>query len=221
MSEAVSRVRLGPIQNPVRGVLQVGAALLAAATTVEFAMAHGVASEVRTALLTFAVTAVALFTVSTAYHVLPWSPLWKRRMQRTDHAMIYFQIAGATTAFAVVALRDAERELLIGAAWAIAVIGAAQKTWLPHIHEKASIPFQVLQALLGVPALLAFSERFPDRTPELVLACSLYSTGAVIFVSGRPRLWPRVFSFHELFHVMIVAGYCLIWVLLSDALRGA
>jgi hemolysin III len=28
----------------------------------------------------------------------------------------------------------------------------------------------------------------------------------VLFVTRRPRLWPRVFSYHEVFHVFVVAG---------------
>jgi hemolysin III len=31
----------------------------------------------------------------------------------------------------------------------------------------------------------------------------------VIFATKRPRLFPRVFSYHELFHVLVVAGSTL------------
>lgn len=59
--------------------------------------------------------------------------------------------------------------------------------WLPDVvREKASIPVQVLQSLVAVPVLLAFSERFPDSTPVLAIACALYAVGTVIFVSERP-----------------------------------
>ena len=36
-----------------------------------------------------------------------------------------------------------------------------------------------------------------------------YSVGTVIFAIKRPRLLPRVFSYHELFHVLVVAGSTL------------
>jgi len=222
MSGAVSRIRLGPLHNPVRGLLHGSAAILAAAAAGEFAAAQGAAPELRAALVTFGLSAAALFTVSTLYHALPWNERWKRRMQRADHAMIYCKIAGVSTAFAVAGLRGAECDLVIAAAWGIAALGTAQKAWLPDVvHEKASIPFQVLQSLVAVPALLAFSERFPDSTPVLAIACALYAVGAVIFVSERPRLWPRVFSFHELFHGLVVAGFGLLWLLLSDVLAAA
>jgi hemolysin III len=28
----------------------------------------------------------------------------------------------------------------------------------------------------------------------------------IFLVTGRPRLWPRVFSYHEAFHVLVVAA---------------
>jgi len=34
----------------------------------------------------------------------------------------------------------------------------------------------------------------------------LYTVGVIMFVTQRPRLWPRVFSYHEVFHVFVVAA---------------
>ena len=34
----------------------------------------------------------------------------------------------------------------------------------------------------------------------------LYTLGLVFFATQRPRLWPSVFSYHEVFHVFVVAG---------------
>jgi channel protein (hemolysin III family) len=40
----------------------------------------------------------------------------------------------------------------------------------------------------------------------LGIAGALYTVGMVFLLTGRPRLFPRVFSHHELFHVMVVAA---------------
>ena len=32
----------------------------------------------------------------------------------------------------------------------------------------------------------------------------MYTVGMVFLVTNRPRLWPRVFSYHEAFHVLVV-----------------
>ena len=43
----------------------------------------------------------------------------------------------------------------------------------------------------------------------MVVGGLLYTSGTIIMVTGWPRLWPRVFSSHELFHVMVVAASAL------------
>ena len=40
----------------------------------------------------------------------------------------------------------------------------------------------------------------------IALGGLLYTLGMVLFVMQRPRLWPRVFSYHEVFHVLVVAA---------------
>ena len=58
-----------------------------------------------------------------------------------------------------------------------------------------------------LPAIGPFVERFPGTPAHLALAAAaLYVVGVVVFLTERPRLWPRVFSHHELFHVLLVAG---------------
>ena len=32
----------------------------------------------------------------------------------------------------------------------------------------------------------------------------LYTIGAVIYALGRPNPWPKVFGFHEIFHVFVI-----------------
>jgi hemolysin III len=34
----------------------------------------------------------------------------------------------------------------------------------------------------------------------------LYTTGAIVYATRRPNPYPRVFGFHEIFHVFVLAG---------------
>jgi hemolysin III len=34
----------------------------------------------------------------------------------------------------------------------------------------------------------------------------LYTLGAVVYALKRPNPWPRVFGFHEIFHLFTIAG---------------
>jgi len=69
------------------------------------------------------------------------------------------------------------------------------------------VSLQVAQGWLAVPLLLPLSERLPaSALLLLVLGGVLYTVGMLAYATRRPRLWPRVFSYHEVFHVLIVAG---------------
>lgn len=207
MSQATMRITIGPLHNPVRGLLHGSAALVAIAVAMQFLTIGGLEPGFHAALVAFAATQAALFLISASYHSIPWSPRWKRRMQRADHSMIFLAIAGSVTPLALLGLSERLQAPTIVAVWTIAVLGVVQKAFLPHVNERASIPVQVAQAALAVPALLGFARHFPGTPSQLaLLGIALYAIGAVVFVTERPRLWPRFFSFHELFHILVVAG---------------
>jgi hemolysin III len=39
-----------------------------------------------------------------------------------------------------------------------------------------------------------------------VLGGALYTLGGVVYAVRRPSPWPRVFGYHEIFHVLVVLG---------------
>src|SRR5882724_9764814 len=111
------------MQNPVRGILHGTAAALS--------LAGGIALWIRSsgdparqlALLIFALSLIALYTASSLYHSVPWRAVWKARMRRLDHAMIYVLVAGTYTPIALVVLEGAPRWMALAATWGIAAVG--------------------------------------------------------------------------------------------------
>jgi hemolysin III len=213
------------MQNPVRGFLH-GTAAVASCVGATFLWASCEGSGyARLSVLAFAVSLVALYTTSSLYHSVPWGVAWKRRMQRLDHSMIYVLIAGTYTPMAVIALDGWLRWAALGASWGIAALGIAQKAFWPRLPDGWSIAAQTAQGWLALPLFFPLSERLP--APALALALGggiLYSVGMVCLVTERPRLWPRVFSHHELFHVHVVAGsaahYALALLYLAPLVAG-
>jgi len=209
------RATLGPMQNPVRGLLHGSAALLSVVGAV-LLQARGEAGgpSARGALLVFGLSLVGLYAVSSLYHSVPWPPRWKQRLQRADHAMIYVLIAGTYTPVAAIVLDGWLRGATLAAVWAIAGIGVAQKVFRPHLHHRYSVALQALQGWLAVALLAPLSERLSGPALSLLVAGGLlYTLGLVAFATQRPRLWPRVFSYHEVFHVLVVAGSASHWAL--------
>lgn len=201
------RLTLGKMQNPVRGLLHGGAAVCSVVGAVLlWIRAEGHPSH-QVALLIFAVCMVALYTVSSLYHSIPWSAQWKGKMQRADHAMIYLQVAGTFTPVAFIALAGWHRWVALSLVWGIAVVGVVQKVRWPGLGAGLSITLQTLQGWTAILFLMPLMQRLP--VPALMLGLVggiFYTVGMVIFVVERPRLWPHVFSYHEVFHVLVVAG---------------
>ena len=217
MNEAARPLTVGPFQNPVRGLLHgAGAAwwLLFAA-----GLRDEPASPVLAVLLLCAASQAALFATSALYHSLPWRPRWKRRMQRADHAMIHVKIAGTITAVSWLALPAAPAAAAAAGAWALAAAGVAHKTCFAEPCVRHSIRLQLGHTLLGLPAVAAFAWQAPPGHVALLVGGGLaYLAGALCFLTRRPTLWPRVFSFHEVFHLLTLAGSGAHFALLARTL---
>jgi hemolysin III len=56
----------------------------------------------------------------------------------------------------------------------------------------------------------------------LALGGALYCAGAIVYALKRPRLWPRVFGFHEVFHILVIAATAVYFVFILEtvALQG-
>lgn len=204
------RLTLGAMQNPVRGFLHGGAALSSIAGTVWLWQRAAAGGGERLALVVFGLSMLALFSVSALYHSIDWDPARKKRMQRVDHSMIYVLIAGTYTPFAVAALDGWMRVAVLSAVWGITVAGIVQKAFFPRVRKRWSVAMQLFQGWLIVPCLVPLAHHVPPGAVVLLIAGGIaYTAGALCYVSQRPRLWPAVFSYHEVFHVCVVLAAAL------------
>ena len=205
MQGDLERLTLGRMQNPVRGFLH-GAAAGASMVGTMALWVHASPAHLP-ALLVFTVSMVALYTTSTLYHSVPWRAVWKARMQRADHSMIFVLIAATYTPLSWVVLDGWTRVAALIVAWGIALAGVAQKVFLPRVSESFTFAMMVVQGWLALPLFVPLARRLPGTAMVLMaLGGILYTVGMVFLVTERPRLWPRVFSHHEVFHVCVVAG---------------
>ena len=195
------------MQNPVRGLLHGVSALLSVVGAAALWSRTAGDPAQQSALLIFGLSLVGLYTVSSAYHSVRWNSLWKARMQRIDHAMIYVLIAGTYTPIAAIVLDGWLRFAALGTVWGITAVGVAQKLWWPQLGHGYSVALQVAQGWLAVLLLAPLYERLGWPAVGLLLLGGLfYSLGMVAFTTQRPRLWPHVFSYHEIFHILVVGG---------------
>ena len=203
----IKPLTLGKMQNPVRGFLHGTAAVVSVVGAVSLWLRSSGDLSRQMALLIFGISLVALYTVSSLYHSVPWRRVWKERMQRLDHSMIYILVAGTYTPISFIVLDGLLRPATLATVWGIALIGIVQKALLPRVGDWFSITMSTAQGWLGLLLIVPLAQRLPwPGLLLIVVGGILYTTGLVSLLTLRPRLWPRVFSHHELFHLFVVAG---------------
>ena len=134
--------------------------------------------------------------------------------------MIFVLIAGSFTPVVVLALHGPWRWGLLGAVWAIALCGVALKCLALERFPRLGGGLYIALGWLGVVAAPALLHR-PFVGLVFLLGGILYTVGAALFASGRPRLSPSWFGYHEAWHTFVVAAGVLMFVGNFMLVRGA
>lgn len=159
----------------------------------------------------YAVSVSALFGSSALYHRVNWASAKARAwMRRLDHAMIFVLIAGTYTPFAVLVLHGPLATAILIAVWGGALAGIVFKlVWLDAPKWVISLVYVALGwvAVAAMPQML--SELGLGAVVLVALGGVLYTVGAVIYALRRPDPSPRVFGYHEIFHVLVIVAAAL------------
>ena len=186
--------------------LPAGAALIA--------ISEGAAAHV--AAICFALSLAALFGTSAAYHRGNWSPRVRSSLQRADHAMIFVLIAGSYTPITLLAMRPGWGIAFLAVVWTIAVIGVTLALSRFGVLSRVGGFMYIGMGWLVIIALPMILQSLD--TTELVLMFAgglLYTLGAIGLATRRPDPSPTLFGYHEVWHVMTVAGASCHFVLVA------
>lgn len=203
----MERATLGRMQNPIRGFLHGGAAIATIGGLVFMLVRAWGSAPAITGAMIFGVALLIMYTTSSLYHSIPWSRVWKSRLQRIDHSMIYLVVAGTFTPIAIAALDGMVLTLGLSLLWTIALVGILLKALLPGLKTGLSVTLQMVMGWLAILFMPAIHASMGWGAIVMIALGGLsYTAGTVIFTTKRPRLWVRTFSYHELFHVLVIAG---------------
>ncbi|HEX8733206.1 MAG TPA: hemolysin III family protein [Ktedonobacterales bacterium] len=191
----------------LRGYLHAAAALAAVVCTILLAVASADDRAKQVSLVIYGASSILLFGWSAFYHLGNWTPRVRKVFQRIDHANIFILIAGTYTPIAFNLLEGRGRVALLAIIWTLAALGMAAAA--PTLR----IPRQVMAGLyiaMGWVAL-GFLPQIASAVgigPLLLMALggALYTLGALAYASHRPDPWPRVFGYHEVFHLATIAA---------------
>jgi len=172
--------------------------------TLLLARAHGATRIV--AIAVYAASVTSLFGISALYHRGNWSAVWSRRLQRMDHAMIFFLIAGTATPAFLLAMPGSLGLACLIVMWALTIAAATiHLTWMSAPERLVGATFLALGwvAGLSLPGVWIHAGVVPGA---LMLAGGLLYTAGAVFYHRRVDPYPAVFGYHEVFHAFVCAA---------------
>jgi hemolysin III len=159
------------------------------------------------AIAIYATALAGMFGVSALLHRRDWEPRAFGWLRRADHAMIFACIAGTYTPFCMLGLAQPAGTHLLVLVWSAAGLGILRALLWPHAPRAVS---SVLYVVVGWVMAVYFPEvraQFPPSAFALLIAGGAWFTvGAAVYGFRWPDPSPKVFGFHEVFHVMIILG---------------
>ena len=105
---------------------------------------------------------------------------------------------------------------MLSVVWGIAAAGIILKLIWPGAPKWLSVLMYAAVgwlALVTAPQLVAWFTAGPLAL--LLLGGVLYTLGGVVYAVGKPSPYPRVFGYHEVFHVLVIAGSILHYSLVA------
>src|SRR5580700_1089652 len=217
-AQLVSKLPLAaPVKPRLRGVFHEYAFFVSLACGAGLVIAAS-SGRARLAASVYALAVSALLGTSALYHRVNWRPAARRWMRRLDHSMIFVLIAGTYTPVALLALKGTLANVILIVLWAGALSGVIFKlAWI----DAPKWLFAAVYVVLGLVSGAVFGE-LPAAIGWLGVAGLatgglLYVVGAVVYSSGRPNPWPRVFGYHEVFHALVLAAAALQYAVIAFA----
>jgi hemolysin III len=157
---------------------------------------------------------VLLFGVSATYHIINWPPKAKDWLRRADHATIFVFIAATYTPLVFNVLEGWWRVGVLAAVWICAAAGVAGAAPFLRIPRQLLASLYLAMGWVAVVALLPLTAALGWVAALLMALGGLqYSLGAAAYAFKRPRLWPRVFGYHELFHLAVISASVTFYVI--------
>ncbi len=197
----------------LRGYLHAGAAVVAAlGGTYLVAQSSGDRPR-QLSMLVYGAGLTVLFAFSAAYHVHTWAPARRAILRRIDHANIFVLIAATYTPLAFNLLSGWWRVGILGAVWGAALVGIGAAVVGVQLRRWARAGLYVGMGWIALAALGQISAALPwPAIGLLITGGALYSAGALLYARKWPDPWPRVFGYHEVFHLLTIAAAIAFYV---------
>lgn len=196
-----------PEKPLLRGYLHALAAIAAIVATILLAVASAGDRPKQISLVIYGASSILLFGWSALYHLGNWTPTVRKVFRRIDHANIFVLIAGTYTPLAFNLLTGAGRIALLTIIWTLAVVGMSAAAPALRIPRFVMAGLYIAMGWVALGFLPQIASAVGVGSLALLgLGGALYTLGAIAYATKKPNPWPRVFGFHEVFHLATIAA---------------
>jgi len=161
------------------------------------------------AMVIFILGLVGLYGTSALYHGIKRPPQILAKWRKADHMMIYILIAATYTPICLITLKGPIGYTLLSIIWGLSIGGIVLKLFWLNMPRKL---YTALYVILGWAAIFAIYPIYQAvgliATLLLVLGGIAYTVGAIIY-ARKPNFKIASFGFHEIFHLFILLGSSL------------
>jgi hemolysin III len=191
----------------LRGYLHLGAALLAVIGTVALVVLADADPPKQVTLAIYGLSSIWLFGMSALYHIGSWEPRREKLLRRLDHANIFILIAGTYTPIAFNVMTGWWRIGILVTVWCLALAGVLAAAPRLSLPRWAMVALYLLTGWIALAAIPEIAHNLGiGAILTLMLGGVLYTLGALAYAFKRPNPWPRVFGYHEVFHLCTIAA---------------
>lgn len=161
-------------------------------------------SEQLVAAIIYSIGVFAMFGISALYHRINWSPDAYSILRRLDHSAIFIMIAGGFTPVTLFALSEDSGMTLLKVIWSVAILGVLKCIFITKVNKKVNVLLYLVAGYLIMPYISELIKNAGPVNFGLLLAGGIaYSVGALSYAFRYPKMNPKVFGYHELFHVFV------------------
>jgi len=155
----------------------------------------------------FGSSLILLYSASTVYHSIK-NPEWLSKiLQKIDHMMIFVLIAGTYTPICLIALNGTLGSILLSIIWVIAILGIIFKACFMNVPRWFYTGIYLVMGWIIVLAIFPLKNAISNTAFIYLFAGGLfYTLGALIYATKWPKINSKLFGFHEIFHIFVLAG---------------
>ncbi len=169
-----------------------------------------VASYSTSALITaliYGISVIFLFSASSFYHAFKKEENEVSFWRKMDRLAIFCMIAGTYTPICYLYLDGAWRWSMMAIQWGLVGFGLVSQLYFPKAPR---VFYAAIYLFMGWLAIIPIKQMLANMTlmPQIMLFAGglFFTLGGLVYATKKPRLLPGVFSFHELFHIMVLIG---------------